>query len=254
MTTPRGIRNNNPGNIEWGSPWQGLVPADRRTDSRFCQFTDAAFGIRALATTLITYQDKRRAADGSPIDTVYEAIERWAPPVENNTKAYADAVAEDVTKAACLAKAETAAAAISGSVCRKIGPHDIVDFHHHDVMFGLVSGIINHENGNGPKDTLNTWYSDDVINEGLRRAGIVMKKKTVAGVPVTKETAAAGTAAVVGVGQIVDVIPQVSAAIDKSQDNLTSGDWVRITLGVVTIGIAVFVAYSQYKKRQAGAV
>lgn len=81
-----------------------------------------------------------------------------------------------------------------------------------------------------------------------------MKKKTVAGVPVTKETAAAGTAAVVGVGQIVDVIPQVSAAIDKSQDNLTSGDWVRITLGLVTIGIAVFVAYSQYKKRQAGAV
>lgn len=254
MTTPRGIRNNNPGNIEWGSPWQGLVPADQRTDSRFCQFTDAAFGVRALATTLITYQDKRRAADGSPIDTVYEAIERWAPPIENNTKAYADAVAEDVTKAACLAKAETAAASISDSVCRKVGPHDIVDFHDHDVMFGLVSGIIKHENGKGPKATLNTWYDDAVINEGLRRAGIVMKKKTVAGVPVTKETAAAGTAAVVGVGQIVDVIPQVSAAIDKSQDNLTSGDWVRITLGVVTIGIAVFVAYSQYKKRQAGAV
>lgn len=238
MTTPRGIRNNNPGNIEWGSPWQGLVPADRRTDSRFCQFTDAAFGIRALATTLITYQDKRRAADGSPIDTVYEAISRWAPPNENDTTAYAKAVA----------------AAVSRSTGRNVGIHDIVDFHDHDVMFGLVSGIIKHENGKGPKDTLNTWYSDDVINEGLRRAGIVMKKKTVAGVPVTKETAAAGTAAVVGVGQIVDVIPQVSAAIDKSQDNLTSGDWVRITLGVVTIGIAVFVAYSQYKKRQAGAV
>lgn len=238
MTTPRGIRNNNPGNIEWGSPWQGLVPADRRTDSRFCQFTDAAFGIRALATTLITYQDKRRAADGSPIDTVYEAISRWAPPNENDTTAYAKAVA----------------AAISRSTGRNVGIHDIVDFHDHDVMFGLVSGIIKHENGNGPKATLNTWYDDAVINEGLRRAGIVMKKKTVAGVPVTKETAAAGTAAVVGVGQIVDVIPQVSAAIDKSQDNLTSGDWVRITLGLVTIGIAVFVAYSQYKKRQAGAV
>lgn len=238
MTTPRGIRNNNPGNIEWGPPWQGLVPADRRTDSRFCQFTDAAFGIRALATTLITYQDKRRAADGSPIDTVYEAISRWAPPNENDTTAYAKAVA----------------AAISRSTGRNVGIHDIVDFHDHDVMFGLVSGIIKHENGNGPKATLNTWYDDAVINEGLRRAGIVVKKKAVAGVPVTKETAAAGTAAVVGVGQIVDVIPQVSAAIDKSQDNLTSGDWVRITLGLVTIGIAVFVAYSQYKKRQAGAV
>ena len=238
MTTPRGIRNNNPGNIEWGSPWQGLVPADRRTDSRFCQFTDAAFGIRALATTLITYQDKRRAADGSPIDTVYEAISRWAPPNENDTTAYAKAVA----------------AAVSRSTGRNVGIHDIVDFHDHDVMFGLVSGIIKHENGKGPKDTLNTWYSDDVINEGLRRAGIVMKKKTVAGVPVTKETAAAGGAAVIGAGQIADVLPQVSAAIDKSQDNLTSGDWVRIILGVATIGVAVYLAYAQIKKRRAGAL
>lgn len=238
MTTPRGIRNNNPGNIEWGSPWQGLVPADRRTDSRFCQFTDAAFGIRALATTLITYQDKRRAADGSPIDTVYEAISRWAPPNENDTTAYAKAVA----------------AAISRSTGRNVGIHDIVDFHDHDVMFGLVSGIIKHENGNGPKATLNTWYDDAVINEGLRRAGIVMKKKTVAGVPVTKETAAAGGAAVIGAGQIADVLPQVSAAIDKSQDNLTSGDWVRIILGVATIGVAVYLAYAQIKKRRAGAL
>lgn len=238
MTTPRGIRNNNPGNIEWGSPWQGLVPADKRTDPRFCQFTDAAFGIRALATTLITYQDKRRAADGSPIDTVYEAIERWAPPSENDTTAYAKAVA----------------AAVSRSTGRNVGIHDIVDFHDHDVMFGLVSEIINHENGKGPLDTENTWYTDDVVNEGLRRAGIVVKKKAVAGVPVTKETAAAGGAAVIGAGQIADVLPQVSAAIDKSQDNLTSGDWVRIILGVATIGVAVYLAYAQIKKRRAGAL
>lgn len=25
MKTPRGIRNNNPGNLDKGSPWQGLV-------------------------------------------------------------------------------------------------------------------------------------------------------------------------------------------------------------------------------------
>ncbi|HFC9855880.1 TPA: hypothetical protein ACF0W6_005333, partial [Klebsiella pneumoniae] len=25
MSTPRGIRNNNPGNLDKGSPWQGLV-------------------------------------------------------------------------------------------------------------------------------------------------------------------------------------------------------------------------------------
>lgn len=238
MTTPRGIRNNNPGNLEWGSPWQGLVPPNKRTDSRLAQFTDAAFGIRALATTLITYQDKRRAEDGSPIDTVFEAISRWAPKKENDTLSYANAVA----------------AAVSRTTGRKVTIHDVLDFHDHDVMFGLVSEIINHENGKGPLDNENTWYSDDVVNEGLRRAGIVVKKKTVAGVPVTKETAAAGGAAVIGVGQIADVLPQVSAAIDKSQDNLTSGDWMRIILGVATVGVAVYLAYAQIKKLRAGAL
>jgi len=238
MKTSRGIRNNNPGNIEWGSPWQGLVSADKRTDPRFAQFTDAAFGIRALATTLITYQDKRRAEDGSPIDTVFETISRWAPAKENNVLAYANHVAK----------------IISASTGRTVTIHDVLDFHDYDVMFGLVSGIIRHENDEGPRDNLNTWYSDAQIEEGLRRAGIVNKKAAVAGVPVTKESVAAGTVAVVGVGQIVDVIPQVSAAIDKSQENLASGDWVRIAMGVATVGIAIYVAYAQYKKRKVGAV
>ena len=62
MTTaikPRGIRNNNPGNIECGSPWQGLRTQKERTDNRFAQFTDPVFGIRALACVLITYQGER---------------------------------------------------------------------------------------------------------------------------------------------------------------------------------------------------
>ena len=57
--TPSGIRNNNQGNIEWGSPWQGLRPQNERTDNRFAQFTDPVFGIRALACVLITYHGGR---------------------------------------------------------------------------------------------------------------------------------------------------------------------------------------------------
>ena len=57
--TPRGIRNNNPGNIECGSPWQGLRPQNERTDNRFAQFADQVFGIRALACVLITYHGGR---------------------------------------------------------------------------------------------------------------------------------------------------------------------------------------------------
>lgn len=36
--SPRGIRNNNPGNIRWGDDWKGLVPKEQRTDKAFCQF------------------------------------------------------------------------------------------------------------------------------------------------------------------------------------------------------------------------
>ena len=31
----RGIRNKNPLNLEWGSPWAGLLPKEKRTDRRF---------------------------------------------------------------------------------------------------------------------------------------------------------------------------------------------------------------------------
>ncbi|MGL5156229.1 MAG: hypothetical protein ACRC9G_08020, partial [Aeromonas veronii] len=86
---PRGIRRNNPGNIEWGSPWQGLAKPEDYPADRFAAFISPVWGIRAIAITLITYQDKRKANDGSRIDSVREVVERWAPSFENNTQAYA---------------------------------------------------------------------------------------------------------------------------------------------------------------------
>src|SRR3546814_18603564 len=88
---PRVIRLNNPGNIEHGAPWEGLDPRNR--DPRFCGFVSPEYGIRAIVRVLITYYDKRRARDGSRIDTVREIVERWAPAGENNTEAYAKHVA-----------------------------------------------------------------------------------------------------------------------------------------------------------------
>lgn len=236
-TQPRGIRNNNPGNIEWGAHWQGLAARGAGSDPRFAQFVSPAYGIRALAVTLITYQDKRRAADGSPIDTVYEAISRWAPPGENITDAYAKAVASTIS----VACGET------------VSPHDVIDFHNYYTMFGLVSGIIRHESGRGPVNTLNSWYSNDVINEGLRRAGIVKPSQAVMGVPVSTETKAAGGVAVLGLGQLADVAPSVMDAMTQSHDDITSGDWVRVGFGVASIIVGVIIAWNQVKKHRAGA-
>ena len=200
MSTPRGIRNNNPGNLDKGSPWQGLV--NNPAEPRFCTFKDPVWGIRALTVTLITYHDKRRAKDGSSIDTIREVIERWAPPHENNTAAYINEVSKAVG----------------------VTPDMIIDLHDYNTMRPLVEAIIRHENGRGPLKTLNSWYSAEVIDEGI------------------------------GIAQLADVMPQISVAMDKAQGHITSGDTVRIIFGIATIVVAGFIAWSQVRKHQAGVV
>lgn len=58
MTLPRGIRNNNAGNIRWGSNWQGLVSPEKRTDKDFCQFIQPVYGLKAIVKLIFTYRDK----------------------------------------------------------------------------------------------------------------------------------------------------------------------------------------------------
>jgi len=148
---PRGIRNNNPGNIERdGTRWQGMSAV--QTDARFVVFSESRWGIRAIARVLITYQDKRRAKDGSRINSVRKFIARWAPPAENNTDAYARAVANALG----------------------VGVDDPdIDVYDYDTMFGLVASIIRFENGS-PRHHLNgAWYQDGEIEAGLKLAGIV---------------------------------------------------------------------------------
>lgn len=86
--TARGIRNNNPGNLRHGSSWDGLAPT--QTDPAFCQFTTMAKGCRALIKTLRTYVERHG------LRTVRGIVNRWAPPVENDTGSYVRSVAAAV--------------------------------------------------------------------------------------------------------------------------------------------------------------
>lgn len=89
MATPRGLRNNNPLNIEktkGGNPWQGeIVPS---ADSRFAQFKSMAYGYRAAFKLLDNYQRNYG------IETISRMIERWAPSNENHTDNYVKVVSE----------------------------------------------------------------------------------------------------------------------------------------------------------------
>jgi hypothetical protein len=81
MTT-RGLRNNNPGNIDRNTiKWQGMAD-DQSSDPRFVVFKAPVFGIRALAKTLLAYQNQHGCK------TIRQIINRWAPPSENKTEAY----------------------------------------------------------------------------------------------------------------------------------------------------------------------
>ena len=83
---PRGIRNNNPLNIRRSKDqWQGMKK--EQTDGAFCQFENLAYGWRAAFKLLTrTYYHTYR------LYTIRTIVTKWAPPNENNTRAYVENV------------------------------------------------------------------------------------------------------------------------------------------------------------------
>jgi len=130
---PRGIRNNNPGNIKKnGVDWEGLSAI--QTDNTFFQFTDPIFGIRALTKILLTYRHKHG------LTNIWGIISRYAPPSENDTEAYKNFVKEK-TDLNMLQE-------IDNSV---------------DGYLPVVKAIILMENGEQP-------YDDEIILQGMNLA------------------------------------------------------------------------------------
>lgn len=81
---PRGIRNNNPGNIEDNTAFLGMAGSD----GRFAIYESAFYGIRAMGRQLKLYRDR----DG--INTISGILHRWAPDSENDTANYIRFVSE----------------------------------------------------------------------------------------------------------------------------------------------------------------
>ncbi|PYB92757.1 structural protein P5 [Pseudomonas sp. MB-090624] len=143
MTTPRGVRNNNPGNIDFNprNDWQGQI--GKEPGGRFAIFDTPENGIRALGKLLINYRGKdgMPGVGGKGIDTVLETINRWAPSNENDTQAYAAAVAKRIG----------------------VRTTDTIDIRNPATLKWMVVSIIIHENGGNP-------YPPGIIDEGVRRA------------------------------------------------------------------------------------
>ncbi len=129
---PRGIRNNNPGNIRWGENWLGLKQDGKEQDPSFCVFTNAVYGIRALAKVLINYKKLYG------LKTIRSIISRYAPPNENQTQVYIQSVSKQIGRY----------------------PDEPIDIEERDILTVFIKAIIRIENGIQP-------YKDETIQKGI---------------------------------------------------------------------------------------
>jgi hypothetical protein len=87
-TTPRGLKNFNPLNLDYHDTieWQGL--ADPPSDGRFCRFTSLKWGLRAGFINARSYKTRHG------IKTLGQYMNRFAPLGKENPKTYHEYVAE----------------------------------------------------------------------------------------------------------------------------------------------------------------
>ena len=136
---PRGIRNNNPGNIRL-SPTRWKGQRNFQFDPAFVEFTSPLLGLRALMRLLLTYHFKYG------LDSVTALINRYAPPHENATDGYIH------------------------QVSRKLGVERMarLDLCKPDVLIGLARAIVRHENGPPHKGYPTDWYAAQLYAQACK--------------------------------------------------------------------------------------
>lgn len=227
---PRGVRNHNPGNIVFNpaNKWQGQIgkesPPPNGEPARFARFTNPVYGIRAIARTLITYQDKY------DLRTVDSLISRWAPSIENDTHAYAQAVAKHM----------------------RVLAHDTVNMHDYNQLRPMVEAIITHENARpGKGDTWKTWYTDAQLTKALVMSGVEPAKKPVAE---TRTAKGAATVLTVGGGMTIEGVANafeaVSPAFPLAEALAQNAPW--ILCGLILLAAAGYILYARIQDRKRG--
>jgi hypothetical protein len=215
VTLPRGIRNNNPLNIiEAGIKWQGMASA--QPDDRFVSFNRPEDGIRAAAKILQAYQESHG------INTLRGVINRWAPPIENDTSAYVTSV----------------------SIRSDIEPDDVLNLSDYKTVYMMLRAMTWQENGKpGNKDF---WYPDDIWEKGLRMAGLVPDKPLIDS-RTMKGTATAAAAGLSAVGILTDTfgIPADIASMLPTALSGMSEQAVAIVTILIGVAGSIYAAYSR---------
>ncbi|MEJ2896223.1 phage tail tape measure protein [Bordetella avium] len=121
---PRGIRNNNPGNLVY----VGQAGASKEANGRFATFSSAQEGLNALAAQLRRYGQRG-------LNSIQSIVNTYAPASENDTGAYANYLAQKMG----------------------IGTSTKFDVNSDpSALAALIRGVVEYENGRNP-------YSNDMI-------------------------------------------------------------------------------------------
>ncbi len=204
----RGYRNRNPGNIDFNTrnKWQGQAGIEQTGNPpRFAVFESHEFGIRALAVLLTTYQDRHG------LNTISGIINRWCPPKDDHagnqrTDLYVKFVSERTG----------------------FGPDEEIDLHQYKYVEPLTKAIIHKELGGQP-------YTQSVIDEGLRRAGIVKPVATFVEAAKTNTGKSA-----IQVGAVASVAAAAATAAPAITALSTINPFVGVALVVCATALAIF--------------
>lgn len=150
----RGIRNNNPGNIRVSKDqWEGMTG----DDGAFVTFDSPESGVRALGKNLLSYGRQG-------YDSIEKIINRWAPPNENDTKAYIDSVVATTgipaTQSLDLSDPDTLS-----SLAQAISFHETGSRYDPEVY---QKGVARALNGISPKTPPVSANVFDALTEGLK--------------------------------------------------------------------------------------
>jgi hypothetical protein len=231
----RGFLNNNPGNIDRQIPqsqwWQGEIrdTNDPRLSGfqlhellagRFCVFSQAEWGIRALVKNLQAYHR-------GGWNTINKAINRWAPPTENDTEAYKARVEKQTGK----------------DRYERFDPNSYVE------MRALAEAIICVECGGMP-------YQGAEVENGLRLAGLVK--------PVSSSSTAKGAAVATAATAAQPMLGALQQPLQDTMDALSpladTAPWVQkaiayghIALTVIAVAGVAWMLWERIKRAKSDA-
>lgn len=126
-SAPRGIRNNNPGNLNYVG--QNGATLENHATPRFARFNSAFEGFAALGKQIKAYYNgTSKAAGYQKLQSVEDIISRFAPASENNTQGYINKLSKMLG----------------------VGRGDSLNIHDPQVLATLMNGITQIENGKNP--------------------------------------------------------------------------------------------------------